>query len=202
MSGTLRAVSRLRLIGLIGVLLVLALSAVYVLEPVWYLRMRYPLRYPQTIVTHAKNYDVPPELVAAVIMHESGFDANVRSEAGAVGLMQLTPQTAEGIAERTGGTRFERSDLLDPELNIRYGCWYLAHLHDSFGKGDGRDYVATLAAYNAGQGRVRRWLAEDKDGRLDVDEIPFAETRQYVRRVQAGRRQYGRAYARELGLSQ
>jgi soluble lytic murein transglycosylase len=133
-------------------------------------------------------------------MHESGFDETIKSPAGAVGLMQVTPETAEGIAKRTGGAAFKKSDLLNPEINIRYGCWYLQHLHKSFGKGDGEDYVATLAAYNAGQGRVREWLKDDDDGRLDIDEIPFAETRAYARKVTRTRGYYRRAYADELGL--
>ena len=88
-------------------------------EPGWYQRARYPLRYEGIVKAHARNYDLPPTLLAAVIYAESKFDADARSGAGAVGLMQLLPETAEGIALRTGGDRFVVSDLLDPEVNVR-----------------------------------------------------------------------------------
>ena len=97
-------------------------------EPDVYLRARYPLRYESIIRTHARNYDLDPTLLAAVVYTESRFNASARSSAGAVGLMQLLPDTAKGIAVRTGGDGFVVSDLLDPEINVRYGSWYLRSL--------------------------------------------------------------------------
>src|SRR5438552_769751 len=97
-------------------------------EPPWYARLWYPLRYASIVRGHARNYDLDPALLAAVIEEESKFRADARSSAGAIGLMQLQPATAEGIALRTGGTKFVTSDLYDPELNVRYGAWYLHHL--------------------------------------------------------------------------
>ena len=85
-------------------------------QPEWYERIRYPLRYEAIVRAHARNYDLPPALLAAVIYTESKFDASARSDAGAVGLMQLLPETAKGIATRTGGQRFVVSDLIDPEI--------------------------------------------------------------------------------------
>ena len=82
-------------------------------QPQWYERIRYPLRYEAIVRTHARNYDLPPALLAAVIYTESRFDASARSQAGAVGLMQLLPATAKGIAVRTGGDHFVETDLLD-----------------------------------------------------------------------------------------
>jgi soluble lytic murein transglycosylase len=123
-----------------------------------------------------------------VIEEESKFDANARSSAGAVGLMQLTPQTAEGIAEYTGGTTFVLGDLTNPEINVRYGAWYLRHLLDRY-----HDERTALAAYNAGQENVDRWLAAHEG-------IQFAETRAYVDRVERLKGIYRRAYASELGL--
>src|SRR5437667_11949258 len=79
---------------------------VYKTEPDWYLRARYPLEYQQIIRGHAENYGLDPALLAAVVYVESRFDPNARSDAGAIGLMQLLPATAKGIALRTGGTRF------------------------------------------------------------------------------------------------
>ncbi len=156
-------------------------------EPDWYQRARYPLRYETIVRAHARNYDLPPALLAAVIYTESKFDADARSDAGAVGLMQLLPDTARGIATRTGGDGFVESDLLDPEINVRYGSWYLRHLLDRY-----HDVPTALAAYHAGQGNVDDWL---RDG----GGIRFPETRHYVEKVLDARQVYADVYADELG---
>jgi soluble lytic murein transglycosylase len=159
-------------------------AAAYVLssKPPWYERIRYPLRYESIVRDHARNYGLDPALLAAVIYAESKFDASARSDSGALGLMQLTPDTAQGIAIRTGGTAFRVDDLLDPELNVRYGSWYLRHLFQKYG-----DERLVLAAYNAGQGNVDRW-------RRDGDGIAFPETRAYVDRVEELKGIYREAY--------
>ena len=178
----------------LGAVLVLVLAvagfAAYVLEtePTWYERLRYPLRYEEFIAGHSDNYGLEPQLLAAVIYQESKFDASARSSSGAVGLMQLLPETGQGIADRTGGDEWRPEDLLEPELNIRYGSWYLRHLLDKYG-----DEELALAAYNAGQGAVDGWRARGV-------EIQFPETRHYVQRVQELKRIYADAYPDELGL--
>jgi soluble lytic murein transglycosylase len=136
--------------------------------PGWYARLRYPLEYELIVTGHAKNYDLDPALLAAVIYRESKFDADVVSDSGAIGLMQLLPDTAQGIAELTGGSRFRVADLYEPEINVRYGSFYLRRLLRKYG-----DVELALAAYNAGQANVDEWLAAGKG-------IPFAETREYV----------------------
>jgi soluble lytic murein transglycosylase len=123
-----------------------------------------------------------------VIEQESKFDANARSSAGAIGLMQLQPATAEGIAKYTGGSKFTISDLDDPEINVRYGAWYLHHLMQKYG-----DERTALAAYNAGQENVDHWRAAGEG-------IQFEETRDYVSRVERLKGIYRRAYASQLGL--
>lgn len=180
----------MRVVSLGVLALVAAAFAVYVLEtePRWYERLRYPLRYEHIVVGHAENYRLDPQLVAAVIYQESKFDADAVSASGAIGLMQLLPSTGQGIADRTGGDEWTPADLHNPELNVRYGCWYLRHLLDKYGS----ERLA-LAAYNAGQANVDRWQAAD-------GEIRFAETRAYVERVQELKQTYARAYADELGL--
>ena len=150
-------------------------------------RIRYPLHYQQYVRAHARNYGIDPALLAAVIYQESKFDAHARSESGAVGLMQLRPSTAHGIAIRTGGSRFRTADLENPEINIRYGSWYLQHLFRKYG-----DERLVLAAYNAGQGNVDRWRARGEG-------IQFAETRAYVHKVEDLKRIYRDAWASELG---
>jgi soluble lytic murein transglycosylase len=178
-----------RVLPLTALLAVIAGLVLYVqaAEPSWYYRLRYPLSYEQIVRGHARNYQLEPALLAAVIYQESKFDAEARSDAGAVGLMQLQPETAKGIALRTGGSKFRVDDLTNPEINVRYGSWYLRHLLDKYG-----DEELALAAFNAGQGNVDSWLREDKG-------IAFAETRHYVDRVQELKAIYRDAYASELG---
>jgi soluble lytic murein transglycosylase len=178
-----------RLVVLTTVLGVVAGLVLYVqsAEPSWYYRLRYPLSYEQIVRGHARNYDLEPALLAAVIYQESKFDTNATSDAGAVGLMQLRPETAKGIALRTGGSRFRVEDLTNPEINVRYGSWYLRHLVDKYG-----DEQTALAAFNAGQGNVDSWRRDGKG-------IAFAETRHYVDRVEELKQIYRDAYASELG---
>src|SRR5262249_54753190 len=102
-------------------------------EPPWYARLWYPLRYSTNVRVYAHQDNLDPALLAAVIEAESKFNSNARSSAGAIGLMQLTPTTAKGIAQYTGGSRFRVSDLTNPDINIRYGAWYLGHLMAKYG---------------------------------------------------------------------
>ena len=157
-------------------------------EPPWWARLWYPLRYSAIVRGHAANYHLNPALLAAVIEQESKFNPDARSSTGAVGLMQLQPTTAEGIAIRTGGSKFRLSDLTNPEINVRYGAWYLRHLLDKY-----HDERTALAAYNAGQENVDRWQAAHEG-------VQFAETRAYVARVERLKGIYRRAYGSELGL--
>ena len=178
-----------RLVTLTALLAVVAGLVLYVqaAEPSWYYRLRYPLAYDSIVRGHAQNYRLDAALLAAVIYQESKFDPDARSDAGAVGLMQLRPDTARGIALRTGGSRFRVDDLTNPELNVRYGSWYLRHLLDKYD-----DERLALAAFNAGQGNVDSWREEGKG-------IAFAETRAYVDRVEELQGIYRDAYASELG---
>jgi soluble lytic murein transglycosylase len=157
-------------------------------EPPWWARLWYPLRYQAIVRGHAQHYRLNPALLAAVIEQESKFRADARSSTGAVGLMQLQPATAKGIAVHTGGHDFVLSDLVDPEINVRYGSWYLRHLLDKY-----HDERLALAAYNAGQANVDEWRRKGED-------IQFSETRAYVSRVERLKDIYRRAYASQLGL--
>jgi soluble lytic murein transglycosylase len=158
------------------------------MEPGWWLRLRYPLEYENIVLGHAENYDLDPALIAAVIYRESRFDPDAVSESGAVGLMQLLPDTAEGIAELTGGTAFRSDDLYEPELNVRYGAFYLRRLLTKY---DG-DLELALAAYHAGQGNVDEW-------RRSGGRIEFPETRAYVQDVLDLRETYRKAYGQLRG---
>jgi soluble lytic murein transglycosylase len=156
-------------------------------EPAWYARLWYPLRYPTIVRTYAQQQRLDPALLAAVIETESKFKADARSSAGAVGLMQLTPATAEGIAQYTHGTKFRLSDLTNPDINVRYGTFYLRRLLDTY-----QDERLALAAYNAGQGSVDSWIAQHEG-------IQFPQTRAYVDKVESLKKLYRRVYASELG---
>ena len=156
-----------------------------------------PLEHAAEIRRQAADKDLDPALIAGVIYAESKF-ADRRSSAGARGLMQLMPETARFIAERSGATTFTLEDLSTPAINIAYGSWYLRYLLDHF---DG-DEERALAAYNGGIGNVERWVAEAaaRGERFTVDDIPFPETRAYVERVLEARRDYAARYPGELGL--
>jgi soluble lytic murein transglycosylase len=177
------------LVALSFALLAFAGAAAWVVEaePGWYLRSRYPLEYEHVIRAYAGERDLDPALVAAVIYAESRFDSNVRSSAGAVGLMQILPETGEFIARSTGGTDFVEADLRDPDLNVRYGTWLLDHLRERYG-----DVETALAAYHAGPGNVDEWRRKGSG-------IAFPETRAYVGEVLRVRRVYAQAYGPELG---
>ncbi|MHB8641700.1 MAG: lytic transglycosylase domain-containing protein [Gaiellaceae bacterium] len=167
---------------LIAAVAIAAVAYLVARPPDFIERLRYPLRYEAIVTAHAHNYRLDPALLAAVIYQESKFSPTAKSSSGAIGLMQLLPSTAHGIALHTGGSKFRTSDLYDPELNIRYGAWYLRHLLDKYG-----DERTALAAYNAGQENVDRWKAAGTG-------IGFAETRAYVARVEHLKGLYRRLY--------
>lgn len=151
-----------------------------------------PLRYENEIRQAAARHDVDPYLVAAVARAESGYDPGAVSSAGAVGLMQIMPATAEWIVQRDDWQGGPVGDLTDPAANLELGAFYLAFLIDLFG-GDVR---SALAAYNAGQGTVATWLDGAGPGRssLEPADIPFPETRGFVERVERFRSIYRQAH--------
>ena len=157
-----------------------------------------PLRHDDIIRQQAAEKDLDPALIAAVIYSESRFNEGRRSSAGAIGLMQVTPQTAQVIEHLSGGTTFVTQDLKDPEINIRYGSYYLRYLLDRY---DGNEVLA-VAAYNGGETNVDRWLADSRERgeAFSARDIPFPETRAYVDRVLSKRQEYRDNYASELGL--
>ena len=153
-------------------------------------RLTHPLRYEEAIQTAAAEYGVEAALVAAVIRTESRFDPEVESSQGAYGLMQIQPQTARFISERSGIV----GDYQGPKTNIRMGTWYLKYLQDRY-NGDERVF---LAAYNSGEGRVDGWISEKG---FDVShDIPFEETRGYVEEVLEARDTYTELYGSDLDL--
>jgi soluble lytic murein transglycosylase len=157
-----------------------------------------PLAYSDVIRQQAAEKHLDPALIAAVIYAETKFDARP-SSAGAEGLMQILPGTAEFLARRSGATTFTVSDLGTPQVNIAYGSYYLRYLLDQYG---GQEMLA-LAAYNGGETNVNRWIADERAaGRaLTIGEIPFPQTRAYVVRVLQAQQDYRRTYPSQLGYS-
>jgi soluble lytic murein transglycosylase len=156
-----------------------------------------PLRHDDIIRQQAADKDIDPALIAAVIYEESRF-RDQTSHAGARGLMQLTPDTADFIARHSGGVRFEHDDLASPQINIAYGAWFLRYLIDHY---DGNEALA-VAAYNAGLTNVDGWVARagGADGFETARHIPYPETRAYVENVMDRRGEYRDHYADDLGL--
>ena len=171
----------------VGIIVFVIVGGWNMVERSWF----YPYDYRSRIEISAAHYHVDPYLVAAVIKHESKFRPNAKSTGGALGMMQLMPQTAEWIA-RQMDEPFTEDYLYDPALNIRYGVWYLAELEREFGGND----ILALAAYNAGRGNVREWMERWHwtDQFDEIEAIPYPETRLYVRRVLEDRAHYQRLY--------
>ncbi len=156
-----------------------------------------PLRHEDIIRQQAAAKGLDPALVAAVIYEESRF-RDQTSHAGARGLMQITPQTARFIARDSGGSAFTQKDLATPQVNISYGAYYLRYLLRRY---DG-DATLAVAAYNAGETNVSSWVrrAGGVDSFDPEGDVPFKETRDYVRDVKQRRGQYKDHYGSELGL--
>jgi peptidoglycan lytic transglycosylase len=150
-----------------------------------------PLRYPDVIRQQAAEKHLDPALVAAVIYAETKFEPR-DSSVGAIGLMQVMPQTASFLAHRSGATTFRTADLANPQVNIAYGSYYLRYLLDEYHE----NLTLALAAYNGGESNVDRWVGHGRS--LTVADIPFPETRAYVSRVLNAEGQYRRKYASQL----
>lgn len=154
----------------------------------------YPFLYQEAVYTYALERDIDPFLIAGVIRTESKFITEARSPKGALGLMQIMPETGRWIAEQLGEKEYKIADLSDPDTNIRFGSWYLASLKKEFYGNE----VLILAAYNGGRGNVKQWIerygwAKDFD---DIKQIPFTETREYVEKVIHSKKKYIELYGR------
>ena len=158
-------------------------------------RRLYPLYYTDVVEASADEFGLPPELVYAVILTESSFDADAVSSAGAKGLRQLTDHTNEWVAWRLG-EESEPSRIFEPGLNIRRGCYLLSYLYERFG-----GWNEALAAYNAGVGRVDGWLDDllysSDQKTLIVDKLPIEETRSYIAKVLKSAEKYKKLYFEE-----
>jgi len=159
------------------VIIAIGLFALYM-----YFMVNYPLSYQMLIKKYSDEFNVDPYLIAAIINVESKYDKNAISKKDARGLMQISPITGKWASEELNIDDFDVEDLFDPELNIMIGCWYLSILSQEFDN----NLPLMLAAYNAGSGNVVKWLQDEKysDDGESLKDIPFAETKDYVKKVQ------------------
>ena len=159
-------------------------------------RYFYPLDYKRIVFESSDYYRLKRELVFSVINVESGFNAKVVSSAGAIGLMQITEQTAKYIADLQG---VENYDLFDPKTNVWFGCFYLKYLLEKF-----KDEQTAICAYNAGEGNVIIWLnnPEYSKDKKRVEKIPFKETEEYVKKIVKSKEKYKKLYGNILDKHQ
>ena len=173
---------------LIAVFATLAVLCVDDIEKIFYQR-----EFTEYVTKYSNEFDVPEALIYAVIRTESGFDPEARSSVGAIGLMQLMPDTLDWLS-RLLDEEAPTGEITDPETNIKYGTYYLRYLCDRFGNLD-----TALAAYNAGHGRVASWLTnkEYSDDRITLKSIPFEETKNYVNKVTSDYNTYKKLYYKD-----
>lgn len=185
---------RIVAICVVAVLIAAIVMGIFVFMP-QIEKSQYELEYQELIERYAAEYNLDPYFVAAVIHTESGFDPEAVSGAGAIGLMQIMPETGEWIAGKLGKENFSIEELKTPETNIEMGSWYLQFLMERF---EG-NLPVIMAAYNAGHNRVREWLDDvqySSDGK-NLDSIPYNETDNYVKKVTNAYEKYKELY--ELG---
>jgi len=152
------------------------------------MRYVYMWDYQQDIITYSKKNNVDPFLVAAIIKNESRYDHKAKSPVGAIGLMQIMPETGRWIANQMGIKDYKTEDLFTSRTNIRMGCWYVGELYHEF-QGN---MALVMMAYNAGRGQTAAWM-EQNNWNYDfnqLEKIPYPETREYVQRVLHDRDRY------------
>ena len=178
---------------LASLLLVLIVAGAGVYHAYYYFMKRaYPIAYADIVTAEAQKYGMEPAMIYAIIRTESNFRPSVVSDAGAVGLMQVMPDTFEWLQKRSGREELlDKSSLTDPQVNIQYGVYLLSVLVKEY-----TNEKTALSAYNAGMGTVGRWLADDaisSDG-ITLETIPYEETGQYVDKVLKSREMYRKLY--------
>ena len=163
----------------------------FIITKIEYATYKKPEEYAGFVEKYSEKYDVPEHIIWSVMKAESGFDYKAVSSAGAIGLMQMMPETFEDLTDNHLKEYFESGMLFDAETNIRYGTYYLSYLYKRYG-----DWSVVFAAYNAGLGNVNGWLEDSKyssDGKT-LDKIPFKETREYVSKVDRYTKKYDKLY--------
>ena len=164
--------------------------------PVWF--YSYPAGYSQIIKNYTVKYQLDPFILYSLILQESRYKPDAVSNAGALGIMQIMPSTASRVAKSIDLTPFSSQILMDPQINLGIGTWYFKQLMVKY-KGN---YVLSLAAYNAGEKSVDQWLAHSTDCNTDefIEDIPFPETRHYVKSILSNLVAYSMIYGGSINL--
>ena len=180
-----------RSIVIISILLLSVLCG-FLFQVIWDAvdRVNYPREYSDYVEKYAYEYAVPEYVVYSVIKVESDFESGALSEVGAVGLMQMMPETFVWLTTENG-ENLNSATLYDPETNIKYGTYYLSQLWLRFGS-----WEEVYAAYNAGPTKVDQWLEDEKysENGKTLDEIPFKETEKYVKKLNKANEIYKKLY--------
>jgi len=179
---------------IIGIILLLIVSIILILKPQnWILKRIYKLEYSEYVYKYAEENDIDPYLVFAIIKAESNFERNIESSSGAIGLMQLMESTAIEMANEIGQEVIVKESLYNPEMNIKIGINYYAYLLKHY---NGNRNLA-ITAYNAGMGNVDKWIKEGtiKEDGSDIENIPFKETNNYVRKIIRNYKIYEQLYS-------
>ncbi len=168
----------------VTVIIVISILLGFAVDLIWdrVEKSTHPDDYIEYVRKYAYEYNIPESVIFAVIKVESDFDTEAESVAGARGLMQMMPSTFEWLtSDEHLGENLHKNKLFDPEVSIRYGTYYLNYLYQKFD----RNWDTALAAYNAGEGNVAKWLADPEysDGEGNLTNIPFKETKNYVVKV-------------------
>lgn len=155
------------------------------------LKKIYPIKYQQYVEQYSNEFSVDKNLIYAIIKVESNFDRDAVSVAGAKGLMQLMDDTAADCSKKAGFDYIIPADLYVPEKNIRLGCFYISQLMSVYG-----DTKLAITAYNGGTGNVDSWLSDPQysDGNGGLSDIPYEETKNYVKKVLNAFEEYNRLY--------
>lgn len=161
------------------------------------MRFVYIWPYQQEILQYSENSRIDPFLIAAIIKNESNFNNKAVSNAGAVGLMQIMPETGKWIAGQMDLTGYNDQDLYKSRTNIRMGCWYVGELDHEFR----HNFTLMMIAYNAGRGKTKEWMRINgwNYNFNDVKSIPYADTRTYVTKVLYDRDKYYSLYKDKVG---
>lgn len=169
-------------------LLVIILFILFQLD--WFWKIIYPLNYEDIIIENSRKYNLDSNLVSAMVYVESKYNPDARSHKGARGLMQIMPDTGRWIAQQLNMKEdYNDEQLYIPEVNIEFGSWYLNSLNKEFNN----ELILVLAAYNAGRGNVKRWL-EGEWTDMDLDKLPYQETKRYVKQILLVYEHYKRLY--------
>ena len=167
---------------ILGIILFLIILVLLILKPQnWFLKKIYKLEYSEYVYKYSEENNLDPFLVFSIIKAESNFERNINSSSGAIGLMQLMESTAVEMANEIGEEVVVKEALYNPQINIKIGTSYYAYLVKRY---DGNKELA-LAAYNAGMGNVDSWIKNEiiKEDGSDLENIPFKETNNYVRKI-------------------